>query len=304
MKRFDCLGFGLATLDQLLLVAEFPQPGRKLEVLERCTVGGGPVATALATLAKLGMQVGFCGRLGDDDAGRAILDSFAAAGVDIMNLSVDSRSVSPVATVLVEQESGRRTVLLERGKGCALRVGEIDVDLIRSARAVHLDGRNLAVDKKAARLARQHEVTTFLDLGSLRNSVDGLLEHIDHLVIAEEFALGVTGRRSLRSAARDLWLPSMQSLTITAGREGVLGFEGTTFYQQPAFDIAVKDVTGAGDAFHGGYIFGVMKNWSLPEILRFAAATAALNCRELGGRAGLPSTAQVRKLIKRGERDV
>ncbi|MFH2056197.1 MAG: PfkB family carbohydrate kinase, partial [bacterium] len=252
MKRFDCIGFGLATLDHLSLVESFPQPGRKLEVAESAVEGGGPVATALATLARLGASVAYCGRLGDDLAGRQVIDSFKRCGVNVKSVIMDSSAVTPIATVLVEQGSGRRTVLLNPGRGCFLRAGEVRENLIQQTLAVHLDGRRLAVERRVARYARRYGVTTFLDVGSLRNSVENLLHDIDHFVVAEEYALGITGRRSQRLAARDLWLPSMKSLTITAGRQGAIAFDGRTFYRQPAFEVEIKDVTGAGDAFHGG----------------------------------------------------
>lgn len=304
MKRFDCLGFGLATLDHLSLVERFPRPGLKLEVIESTIDGGGPVATALASMARLGLNVAFCGRLGNDAAGKLIVESFERSGVCVDHLSLDPKATTPTATVLMEQNNGRRTVLLNRGRGCKLPSGEVTEQLIAGARAVHLDGRDLVRDKQVARLARKLGVITSLDVGSLRNDVSSLLPYIDHLVVAEEYALGATGERSLRVAAQNLWQDSMKSLIITQGSKGALGYDGHSYYSQAAFEVDVKDVTGAGDAFHGGYLHGVLKGWPLPQSLRFAAATAALNCSELGGRAGLPSLAQVRRLLKQGERDV
>ena len=72
-KKFDCLGIGLATLDYLSLVREFPRPGLKLEVVESVIDGGGPVPTALATLARLGAHCAYLGRLGDDAQGKLVI---------------------------------------------------------------------------------------------------------------------------------------------------------------------------------------------------------------------------------------
>jgi sugar/nucleoside kinase (ribokinase family) len=300
-KRFDCVGFGLATLDHLSLVESFPRAGRKLEVLDSRLEGGGPVASALVTLTRLGLKTAFCGRLGNDQAGELVSRSFRDAKVALDCLHFDDKARTPTATVLVEVSSGKRTVLLDPGHGCNLRVREVDEALITSSQAIHLDGRDLAVNLRVARLARRRGVATFLDVGSLRNPVEKLLPLIDHLVVAEEYALGVSGKRSAARAIAALWQPTVKSFVVTLGAKGAIGYDGDSIYRQMAFEVPVRDVTGAGDAFHGGYIYGVLKGWSLPRVLRFSCAVAALNCCKLGGRVGLPSLAQVQRLLQRGE---
>ena len=226
-KKFDCVGFGLATLDHLSLVASFPRAGRKLEVLDSRLEGGGPVATALVALARLGLRTEYCGRLGNDQAGVMVCRSFRDSKVGLNYLHLNDKAQTPTATVLVEAGSGRRTVLLDSGRGCRLRVGEVDEAMITGCRAIHLDGRNLAANLRAAKLARQHSVTTFLDVGSVRNSVDKLLPLIDHLVVAEEYALGGSGVRSVSKALAGLWQPGMKSVVVTLGARGAVGYDGT-----------------------------------------------------------------------------
>jgi sulfofructose kinase len=57
------------------------------------------------------------------------------------------------------------------------------------------------------------------------------------------------------------------------------------------------DTTGAGDVFHAGFIYGLLRNWEIAEILRFANAVAALKCRDLGGRRGIPTLEEVNRLL-------
>ena len=59
------------------------------------------------------------------------------------------------------------------------------------------------------------------------------------------------------------------------------------------------DTTGAGDVFHGGFIYGLLQNWEVVEILRFANAVAALKCQDLGGRKGIPTLEEVTKFLSR-----
>jgi ribokinase len=68
-------------------------------------------------------------------------------------------------------------------------------------------------------------------------------------------------------------------------------WSGGECFATPAFPVAAVDTTGAGDAFHGGYLYGVLQRWELRRTVTFASAVAALGCRSLGGRAGIPTLA-------------
>jgi sulfofructose kinase len=300
LKRFDCIGIGLATLDYVSLVASFPKPGLKLEAVDCVVDGGGPVATAMATLAKLGHSCSFVGKLGRDPQGELVLRSFLRDNVDTKSIIIDDMCHTPTAIVLVEQKSGRRTVLLTRNRSARLTKMHINRELIGKSRSVLMDGRDLRVCNEAVRLARSLDVATFLDVGSIRNRVDSLFPYIDHLVVAQEYALGFTGRRSPKKAISDLWRKKMKSLVITMGQRGAIGFDGSEFCEQTSFKVKTKDTTGAGDAYHGAYIHAVLANYSLARALKFAAAVAALNCRELGGRKGLPTLTEATKLAFKG----
>ncbi len=79
-----------------------------------------------------------------------------------------------------------------------------------------------------------------------------------------------------------------RQVVITDGVRGCWYFDPTQRIHQPAFPVDVVDTTGAGDVFHGAYLVAHLQNWPAGRCLAFAAAAAALKCRELGGRAGDP----------------
>jgi len=66
---------------------------------------------------------------------------------------------------------------------------------------------------------------------------------------------------------------------------------------QKAFSIDSVDTTGAGDVYHGGYIYGLLQGWDAPECMRFASATAALKCREIGARKGIPHLEEIKEFL-------
>jgi ribokinase len=247
------------------------------------------------------MRTAYAGRIGKDWPGKAMIESFKRSEVSCNYIISDEGAITPTATVLVEQGSGRRTPLLDPGHGCELSAGEVPTELLKGTSAVHLDGRHPELQLSIAERARKHGVATFLDVGSARDGAAPLLPFIDHLVVASEFARYHSGTRSVRLATRHLWQDNMETLTITLGKQSSVGLDGTSFFRQPSVPIEVVDTTGAGDAFHGGYIYGILNGMSLPATLRCASAVAALNCRALGGREGLPTVEEVDEILESGE---
>jgi sugar/nucleoside kinase (ribokinase family) len=88
----------------------------------------------------------------------------------------------------------------------------------------------------------------------------------------------------------------------TLGDEGVLAWDGSRFHYAPAFQVKALDTTGAGDIFHAGFIYGLLRSWPLSRQLDFACAAAALNCTAAGARGGIQSVENIEKLIAAGPR--
>src|SRR5262249_31627738 len=109
------------------------------------------------------------------------------------------------------------------------------------------------------------------------------------LIVSPDFLFRLTGRRDLRAALAESRRLGPAVCVATMGTGGALALEEGHFLYQPAFRVAVRDSTGAGDVFHAGYAYGVLHGWSTRDTLRFAAAAAALKCEKLGPRPGIPT---------------
>ena len=81
-------------------------------------------------------------------------------------------------------------------------------------------------------------------------------------------------------------------LVVTHGEQGCRVWTATDHFHAPGFAVRAIDTTGAGDAFHGAFLYGLLQGWELRQVARFANAVAAINCCTLGGRWGLPTLAQ------------
>jgi sulfofructose kinase len=293
---FEVVGLGQCSLDLLGQLGDFPEIDSKVELRDCLLQGGGPVATALVTLARLGVSTTFVGRIGDDDFGQRIRAELLAEGVDCQGLACDAGHSSQFAFIAVDSQ-GRRNVFWTRGSARPLAPEEVDGVLVGSCRVLHLDGLHHQSSLAAARLARQAGVMTVLDGGTFRQETAELLPWIDHLVVSERFARHLSPDDP-GAALAELLLYGGKAVTVTLGERGSLTLTASgEFHRQPAFAVSAVDTTGCGDVFHGGYIYGLLQDWSLPRTVRFAAACAALKARALGGRTAIASRDEVESFL-------
>lgn len=290
------IGLGQCSLDFLGRVGGYPPSDCKVELDEVLIQGGGPVATALVTLARLGVGTAFIGRVGGDDHGAKIRAGLESEGVDCRWLTVDPAGSSQVAFIVVD-ELGRRNIFWQRGSARPLAASDVDADSIGAAKVLHLDGLQPEASMAAARAARERGVVTVLDGGTFRAGSAELLPLIDHPVVSEKFARQVGGADPHEALSRLLDYGA-RAATVTLGSRGslTLAADGSRF-RMPPFPVDAVDTTGCGDVFHGAYIHGLLEGWPLPATVRFAAACAALKARALGGRTAIPTLDEVRTFL-------
>jgi sulfofructose kinase len=285
-------GLGQCSLDNLFIIDSFPVPDTKKEVIDWTTAGGGPVATALVSLSRLGINCSFHGITGDDEAGKKIADSLRAEKVDIKGLVARPQSSSQVAFIAVEKGSGRRTIFWKRPSAAPLGPDELPGDFLDNTDFLLIDGLMTGVSFHAAGKAREKNVPVMLDAGRVREGMIELAHLCDYVVASEEFAreiAGDGGAFDAEAAVRFMSSFGARASTITLGGKGSITIAGNEIFRTPAFKVDIVDTTGAGDVFHGGYIFGLLKKWDIKHVVRFASAFAALKCRQPGGRAGIPT---------------
>jgi ribokinase len=293
-------GLGQCSFDNLFIVDTYPAPDTKKEIIELTTAGGGPVATALVSLSRLGIDCSFHGIIGDDDAASKIADSIRSENIDISGLIIRPDSCSQVAYIAVEKGSGKRTIFWKRPSANPLKPHELPDNFPGNSDFLLLDGLMADVSIHAARKANERNIPVMLDAGKMREGMIELAHLCDYVVCSEEFAAGIAGSEKscdIEKAVMKMKPFDAKALTITLGDKGSITICGKEVFQTPAFKVDVVDTTGAGDVFHGGYIYGLLQKWDIKEVVRFASAFAALKCRKLGGRAGIPDIKEVEALL-------
>lgn len=301
-KPFDVVTLGLNSVDLVSVVGEYPHPGTKQRLQRFARLPGGQMATASATCARLGLRSRYIGSFGDDVLGQLSRQSLLDEGVDLTAARTIKGAANQFAVIIVDARSGERTVLWDRDPLLALDPAMLPADAITSGRMLIVDCNQTAASAQAARCARAAGVPSVADIERVRPGIADLLQNLDAIIMAETFPAALTGHeevgRALEHIAREFDAPLV---CVTLGAEGSLARCQGREIRTDGFAIDCVDSTGAGDAFRGAFAAGCLlyPHDDIEQILIYANAVAALNCRALGSRGGLPVPAEVEQLLDR-----
>jgi sugar/nucleoside kinase (ribokinase family) len=301
-QPFDVVGFGLNSVDLVAVVAEFPHPNTKQRLQRFARLPGGQTATALSVCARLGLRAAYIGSFGSDELGALSRESLTSAGVDISAARIVAGATNQFAMILVDARSGERTVLWDRDPALATDPAILPRAAVTSGRMLLVDCHETAAAAQAARWARDAGIPTVADIEKVRPGIADLLQNIDAIIMAQEFPGALTGHedlgRALETIARDF---GAAVACVTLGPEGSLAWCQGREIRTPAFPVDCVDSTGAGDAFRGAFAAACLRHPldDIESVLSYANAVAALNCRALGARGGLPTAGEVELMVAR-----
>jgi sulfofructose kinase len=299
-RAFDVVGFGLNSVDLLNVVAEYPPSGSTQRLQRVARLPGGQVATAMVTCARLGWSARYIGNFGGDELGELSRRSLAAEGVDLSAARTIDDATNQFAVILVDARSGERTVLWDRHPGLSMNRAEVPREAVTSGRILILDCHETAAATQAAKYGRDSGARTIADVHQMRPGIVDLLREIDAIIAAPSFPTALTGYdapgRALEAVAREFAAPIV---CVTLGSEGTLTRCGGREIRTPAFPVDCVDSTGAGGAFKGAFAAACLRapDGDVEDVLSYANAVAALNCRALGAQDALPRPDEVERLI-------
>jgi sulfofructose kinase len=298
-KPFEVVGMGLNSVDFLCVVPEFPTINSKMRMLQFSKQGGGQVATAMVALSRWGVKTKYIGKVGGDELGQFSAKSIQQEGVDVSSITIESNTPNQFAMIVVDGVSGERTILWDRDERLMYREGELRKEEVCSGKLLHLDGHDIKAAVQCARWAKEEKIPTVIDLDRIEPLTSELIKEVDFVVTSSRFPTLFTGISDREEAIQEIQKHSPGFICATLGHEGAVALVNGQFLYAKGFDVKPIDTTGAGDIFHAGFIYGLLQNWEIEEVLRFANAVAALKCRDLGGRKGIPSLENVQKFLER-----
>jgi sulfofructose kinase len=300
-KDFDVIGFGLNAVDHLIVVPEYPAFDTKNRLTEYERSAGGQTASAMVALQRLGVRTAYAGRFGSDDDGRFGLLSLEYEGVNLEYAETIEGADNQVAFIIIDSRSGERTIIWDRDEQLSYRPDEVPLELALRGRVLHLDAHDPPACAVLARAAKEAGAVVTADIDNIYEGLPDLLPLIDVLITSAEFPQAVTGISDERASLAELKARYGCSIVgATLGARGALVYCEGEFFESPAFDVpgGCRDTTGAGDAFHAGFIYGMLRDEDLESCLRLGNAVAALKCTALGARAALPTAEELKEFLR------
>jgi sulfofructose kinase len=279
MRPFDVVCVGLSTADTIVDLPRWPEPDGRMEADAIVRSFGGPAATAAVTLARLGHRVAFVGAVGEDAIGPAVRDSLSAAGVDVRHVAV-SPGRTGESVILLDRSAATRSILHAPGVRLASLAAGGRADLV-AATWIHADdgGFPLVAGLDRARLSVDHGHRT-----------DGLaLDGLGLYAPSRGNLLGRFAGRSLGQAVRAALDEGAMRVAVTLGGDGAVAADAGGAWRVGGVAIEVVSTLGAGDVFHGALLASLLDGLALADAVRRANVAAALSCRAIDGRGGIPT---------------
>ena len=293
------VGIGACVFDTLYNIPSYPKEDTKMRATASKPAGGGPVATGLVAAQKLGEQSSFIGVLSDDNGGVFLKKDFEKYGVGTDLIEVKSGYRSFASVLWLSADTTARTCVFDKGDLPALVLNDAQVEAIKNAELLMVDGNEMDAAVEAAKIARANGTKVLYDCGGLYEGVERLLALTDIMIPSEEFSIGHTGAKTAEEAAKklyDTYHPDV--VVVTQGKKGGIIYDGKETVSYPIYPAVVVDSNGSGDVFHGAFAAAVCKGYGYLKCCHFSSAVSGLKCTGVGARESVPTFETVKEYMK------
>jgi sulfofructose kinase len=300
--QFDVVGMGLNAVDHICVVPRFPRYEEKLRMTAFKRAGGGQVASALVACSRWGLKTKYIGKIGGDEMGDFSYAALADEAVDLTHVVRVQGALNQFAFILVDARTGERTIIWRRDEGLEISPDEVPADALKQGRFLLLDGHDADAAARAAAIASEAGVRVVVDAETVKPGTGDLIRAARYVVCSQDFPHAFTDEPDIGSALKGIRDAGPECVVSTLGKDGAVGLSEAGFVRSRGFKVDCIDSTGAGDVFHGAFIYGLEMGWELERILDFSNAAAALNCTVIGARGGIRPAAEIFDLIETGQR--
>lgn len=293
---------GSANMDMVVLTERFPESGETVFGNRFFMMPGGKGANQAVCAAKLGGNVTFIGKMGNDLFRNKLTESMRNDGVNIDHVFIDESQSTGVALIVVD-EAGNNQIVVVSGSNMKLTAEEVSREAhILSSAGVVLLQLEIPVETVhyTAHLAHANGSTVILNPAPACNLPADLFPLIDFLT-PNEIEIGVlsgvpiTDTGSLQLAAQELIERGVKNVIVTRGSKGAMLVNQTSVEYVDARKVEVVDTTAAGDAFNGALALGLLHQMDVQAAIEFASTVAALSVTKVGAQSSMPTLAELKR---------
>lgn len=306
MADISCLGILVADLVGKP-VDKYPERGKLVLVDQLELHSGGCAANTGVALAKIGIDTAIIGKVGCDGLGDFMVNALVQNGVSADGIVRDTKTGTS-GTMVVVHSDGERDFIHYLGANATLVEDDINWDLIKGSKILHIAGSFLmpAFDGQPTanvlKKAQEMGITTTLDTawdskGQWMKVLEPCLQYVDYAVPSIEEARMVTGKHDPADVAKVFMDHGVKVVGLKMGEKGSYIRTADTEITVPRFTVNAIDALGAGDSFAAGFLTGILKGWDLEQTGRFANAVGACCVKALGATTGIKTLDETLTLI-------
>ncbi|MBS7624405.1 carbohydrate kinase family protein [Candidatus Bathyarchaeota archaeon] len=290
---FEVVCFGALNVDKLYRVDRLAGADEESVIIDFSESPGGSAANTAVGLARLGVKVGYIGKVAKDREGELLLKAFLSEGVDTSGIIVSETGRSGSVIGFVDQK-GNRALYLDPGVNNTLKYEEINLDYVRGAKILHLTSfaGKLPFEAQKKLIESISDIKVTFDPGVIyaRKGLDTLKPIVKrtYAFLPSEGELRLLTGEDYREGAQILLNEGVQIVAVKLGGRGCYVTDGNEEHLISPFKVEVIDTTGAGDAFCAGFIYGLLRGKSLRECGVLGNFVASRCLTKMGARDGLP----------------
>ncbi|ANH84107.1 ribokinase [Niabella ginsenosidivorans] len=295
MEKKKIVVVGSSNMDMVVKTNHIPVPGETVLSGSFFMNPGGKGANQAVAIARLGGEVSFISKMGNDVFGKQFIQLFSDEGIDTRYILSDEELPSGVALITVD-DAGENSIVVASGANSNLLVKDLDGarDAISKA-AILLVQLEIPMDTvtAAVQFAHQNGVKVILNPAPANVLSQELLEAVYILTPNKTEAsmisgITVTDLASAEEAAKRICSKGAKNVVVTMGALGAVICENGACSLVPTRKVETIDTTAAGDVFNGALAVAVSENKSLKEAVDFACGGAAISVTRMGAQASIP----------------
>ncbi len=296
--KYNALFIGSATKDLIMLVEAPPESDQRIAASQFVSSFGGVASTAAAAHQKLGGSTAMISIVGEDETGEDVSTDLTSQNFAWLQLLHTNKAPSSLSMIQVEKNAKR---CITHYGGCIkeMTFEKLDLTPINNTRFLHLGVMEPELMLKLARYCKEEtHAQLSLDGGNIpRDLMEQLLPYTDIFIPDNKTCMKTLGMEP-KEACQYYVEHGAKFAAVTAAEEGCIAYDGENWYHAPAITVNLIDTLGAGDNFHGAFLYAMSQDWDMNKRLFFANVFASLSCEGLGGRSAAPT---LEKVLKRME---
>jgi 2-dehydro-3-deoxygluconokinase len=277
---------------------------------------GGDTSNFIVAVARLGGKAGYICRIGDDEFGESFLDLWRSEGVDVSQIIIERGGFTAIYFISILPGGGHDFTYFRKGSAAShYSPSDLNVEYLSKLKVFHSSGISMAISEscretviRAADIVKEHGGLFSFDVNFrpklwspqyAKPHIEEAMMRADLLFVSREDISLLYGENVDSVIERICSFARPRAIIVKLGGEGCLIFSGGEKIMIPGFKVNVIDTTGAGDAFDGAFIVGLLEGKPLKEAGVFANAVGALTTTGLGAVAPIPKRSEVEDFLRK-----